>query len=173
MSRLYSYITHIREGGGRKEGEGNDDVKGFQQVVCRLCCTGLAVAETTLGRVSCSCKLEITEAHSCNHDTWAAAFLHTQAGKMPRNPELMQGSVLYHPKLTQVSVLYHPMELDRSYFFSNHVLLQLDDTHKDPTLKVSPPLEPFLSCFYLQQQKVTIDMRSWGELTSLFRTQGE
>lgn len=45
-----------RREGGRKGGEGNDEVKGFQQqVVLRLCCTGTAVVETTLGGVSCSC----------------------------------------------------------------------------------------------------------------------
>lgn len=53
---LYMYMRVGRREGGRKGGEGHDEVKGFQQqVVCRLCCTGIAVVETTLGGVSCSC----------------------------------------------------------------------------------------------------------------------
>lgn len=52
---LYMYMRVGRREGGRKGGEGNDEVKGFQQVVCRLCCAGIAVVETTLGGVSCSC----------------------------------------------------------------------------------------------------------------------
>lgn len=53
---LYMYMRVGRSEGGRKGGDGNDEVKGFQQqVVLRLCCTGIAVVETTLGGVSCSC----------------------------------------------------------------------------------------------------------------------
>lgn len=173
MSRLYSYVLmyrpiYVHEGGEKRRRQKGRRGKWWSKRISTTSCSQVVLhrhsgcGDNT--RRGVMFLLAVTEAHSWNHAMWAAASLPTQAGKMPRNPELMQGSGLYHP----MELDSPRKEVTRSYFYSNHVLSQFDDTHKDPKPKVSPPLEPCFSYFYLQQWKVTIDVRSWGELTSLF-----
>lgn len=100
MSRLYSYVLmyrpiYVHEGGEKRRRQKGRRGKWWSKRISTTSCSQVVLhrhsgcGDNT--RRGVMFLLAVTEAHSWNHATWAAASLPTQAGKMPRNPELSRG----------------------------------------------------------------------------------